>query len=161
MKKEVIFAILIGLILGLIVTYGIYRARTTFISVTGPHNQLNASATPEPSGSVHNSLTLVSPDDESVQSSRDVKITGVTDPNAIVIIFVNDRQRVTNADNSGNFSVSDKLDKDGNTIIVRTIDENGNVAEEKRTVIISTTPFDQVPTASFSATTTTTKSTQK
>jgi hypothetical protein len=153
MKKEVIIAILIGLALGLIVTYGIYRARMVLVTQHSS-NIASTSATPS-SSSAHNSLSLISPEDESIQSNKDIKVTGTTDPNAIVVIFLNDTPIVTNADSSGSFSVSADLAQGSNIILVRTIDEDGNSVEEQRTVIYTTASLEEAPTASNSANTAT------
>jgi len=155
MKKEVVVAILIGLTLGLVVTYGVYRARTSLLNL--PATQTTGETpSPTPSSSPHNTLTLLSPSDESVQNTKDVKVTGTTDPDATVVIFVNDKVQVTTADKSGNFSLQTQLNSvngGSNVITVRTIDENGNTAEEQRTVIFDTVPLEDLTgSASGSAT---------
>jgi hypothetical protein len=149
MKKEVVIAILIGLILGLIVTYGIYRAKTSLNSGQDAASTTE-SASPEPSTGVHNSLILLSPQDESVQSTSDIKITGTTDPEALVIIFLNDKPQVIRADKSGNFSVQATLQQGSTVITVRTLDDDGNTAEQQRTVIFTTASLEESPTASGS-----------
>lgn len=150
MKKEVVIAILIGLGLGLIVTYGIYRAKTSLSSGQQAASTTNDTS-PSPSGSVHNSLTLLSPDDESVQATADVTVTGTTDPNALVVLFMNDQPQVFRADKSGNFSVQKTLQQGSNIITVRTLDEDGNSAEEQRTVIFTTASLEDSPVASAAA----------
>jgi hypothetical protein len=140
MKKEVFVAIFLGLALGLIVSYGIYTARK---SLKDTQNQITVTPEPTPSSGVHNSLTLISPEDESIQAVKEVKITGTTDPESLVIIFVNDKENISSADSSGNFSLQTDLNQGANTIVVRTIDEDGNVAEEERTVIFTTVSLDE------------------
>ncbi len=151
MRKEVIVAILLGLSLGLIVSYGVYRARKSLQTSDTSSQQTDNGASPNPSASPHTSLVLVSPDDESIQTTKDVKVTGTTLPNALVVIFVNDKENITNADSSGNFSIETELQPNANVITVRSIDEDGNTAEEKRTVIFTNVSLDEVPTASSSA----------
>lgn len=150
MKKEVIIAIVIGLVLGLIVTYGIYRAKTSLNSSQQAASTSN-DASPSPSSSLHNSLTLLAPEDESVQATSDVKVTGTTDPDALVIIFMNDLPQVIRADKSGNFSIQTKLQQGSNVITVRTLDEEGNTAEAQRTVIFTTVSLEETAVASSSA----------
>ncbi len=149
MKKEVIIAILIGLTLGLVVTYGIYRAKTSFTQHTSNRIAIDS---PSPLASAHSSLTLLAPDDESVQSGTDTKVTGTTDPDAVVVILWNAHQKITTADKSGNFSVQLQLDQNSNIIVVRAITENGDVAEEQRIVVVTNVSLDQTNTASGSAT---------
>jgi hypothetical protein len=151
MKKEVVFAIFIGLSLGLVVTYGVYRARTSFLNGRLGSGSTQTNASPAPSA--HNSLTLLSPEDESVQSDKGTQITGTTDPDALVVIFINTQSQVTTADKSGNFSIQADLTPGANVITVRTIDEDGNTAEEQRTVIMTSVSFEETatPSASLSA----------
>ncbi len=146
MKKEVVIAIIIGLSLGLVVTYGIYRAKTSLSSGQQAASTTN-DASPTPPGSVHNSLKLLSPEDESVQANNEVKVTGATDPDAIVIIFMNEQPKVIHADKSGNFSIQATLQAGSNVITVRTLDEEGNSVEEQRTVIFTTASFEDTPVA--------------
>ncbi len=147
MKKEVFVAIFLGLILGLVVSYGIYTARK---SLKDTQNKIEVTPEPTPSSGIHNSLTLLSPEDESIQAVKEVKITGTTDADSLVIIFVNDKEYISNADGSGNFSLQTDLTQGANVIVVRTIDEDGNVAEEERTVIFTTVSLDETASASAS-----------
>ncbi len=144
MKKEVFFAIFLGLGLGLIVTFGIYTARSAFLK----HAELSddsAVATPAPTPA-DASLSLFSPADESIQYDPGFKVTGTTFPNGHVIIFINNAANITTADGSGNFSINTNLTMGSNVITVRSLDDQGHQAEQKRTVIL-TTP-DPVATAS-------------
>lgn len=148
MRKEILSAIFLGLGLGLIVTYGTYTARRSL----GGRQSSNLSATPTatPSTTDNSLLTLASPEDESIQATKDVRVTGTTKPNSIVIIFIQDQQEVTQADSSGNFSIQGTLETGANVIVVRAIDEDGNVTEVERTVILSTVDLD-APVASTAA----------
>lgn len=152
MKKEIVLAICLGLLLGLIVTYGVYRAR---VSLDEPaiSDSVFSSATPLPTTTeaAHNSITLLSPEDESVQDTAEVKVIGTTDPNAQVVIFVNDVPHILTSDTSGNFSITDTLKAGPNRITVQTIDEDGNTAQIERVVTFSTIDFDDQTVASTSA----------
>ncbi|CAN5280494.1 hypothetical protein BH10PAT2_BH10PAT2_3480 [soil metagenome] len=153
MKKEVLFAIFLGLGLGLIVTFGIYTARSAFLKKTDT-TDVSPTATPAATPT-DSSLSLFSPDDESVQFVSDVKVTGTTFPNAHVIVFINNTSNITTADATGNFSVATTLTEGSNVVTVRALDDNGNQAEQKRTVIYTTTTLDAVATATPSASPTT------
>lgn len=140
MKKEMILAIVIGLTLGLLLTYGFYRARQ---AMTRPKNQLaNLQATPTPSPVASTDLVIISPEDEVVQSDRTVQVTGTTKPNNFVIIFVNDSEQITQGDSSGNFSVKADLEVGSNIVIVHAIDEDGAMTTLERTVIVATVASD-------------------
>ena len=149
MKKEIVVAILLGLTLGLIVSVGVYRARKSLQSQTT--NQPIPSSSPTPDTTGKGPLVIISPEDESIQSTKELKITGTTKPEALIVIMVNDTPFVTTADKSGNFSIQTELKTMANIIVVRAIDEDGNTTEEKRSVIYTTTALDEAPNATFSA----------
>jgi hypothetical protein len=139
MKKEVVVAVLIGLILGLIITYGYYRAQTASTFTQTP----DLTATPEPTADTTQlgNLVLHSPQDETLTDNPDLQIAGTTDPNSFVVIFVNDDESITTADESGNFSLSAKLKQDANIISVYSIDEDGKTSSVERTVVYSDKPL--------------------
>jgi hypothetical protein len=134
MKKEVFVAIFIGLSVGLLVTFGVYTARKTF-SPSGEIPSPSPSALP--SGNPNNNLRLTSPEDETIQNTKEVRVAGVTDADAVVAIFINERPFITRADQNGNFAITSDLDDNSNVIRVTSVDEDGNVAETDRTVIYS------------------------
>ena len=141
MKKEVFFAIFLGLLLGVIITYGLYRARTTLLSKPNT-NILNATPSPLPKTSPLGSLSITSPDDETIQSTSDLTVAGTTQANSFVVIIVNDEDHITTADASGAFSVEVTLDKGSNVILIKSMDEDGKLVEDERTVIYTTTSLD-------------------
>lgn len=134
MTKEMIIAIVIGLAVGLLLTYGFYRAR---VFVTGEQTSPAATSTPLPSPSAVGTLVLISPEDELVLTDRNLTIAGTTLANAQVVIFVNDEESLTNADNSGNFSTERQLEVGSNIITVHSLNENGDATTVERTVIVA------------------------
>lgn len=150
MKKEVLFAIFLGLGLGLIVTFGIYTARNVILH-RSDEVELTPTATPG-TAPTDASLSVFSPLDESVQFDNKAKVTGTTYPNAHVIIFVNNAAQITTADGSGNFSIDITLNAGPNVVTVRALDNNGNQAEQKRTVVLTTPDFGASLVSTASAT---------
>lgn len=143
MKKEVVLAIIIGLGLGLVITYGVYRARTSLLGSSVTSNQ-SAQASPTPSGQT--TLVVNAPLDESIQSTSDVTIAGTTTPNSFVVTILNDNQTITTADESGNFSVEEELEEGANIMLVFSVDEDGNTTETERTVIYNTASTEETTT---------------
>jgi hypothetical protein len=140
MKKELLLAIVIGLTFGLIITYGIYRARMT---LSQPPRTSQSSPTPTalPEDNSAN-LRIVSPEDESVQSDKTITVAGATLPNSHVVIFINDDENITTADASGNFSIQGTLEAGSNVITVHVLDENGVTTVQERTVILVSSPSE-------------------
>ena len=149
MKKEVGVAIFIGLIFGIIITIGLYRARMSAINRGNPTNIIS-SPTPEPSGQ-NSTLVLNSPEDESIQSTKNITVAGTTTPHAFVVVFINDRDFLTSADSTGHFSLAADLEAGSNIITVHSIDEDGKSTDEEKTVIYSTTGLEESPTGTSSA----------
>lgn len=147
MKKEVVIAILIGLSLGLFITYGIYQART---GISRKSSETGLVVTPTPTEEFSGELVLNSPTDESVQSETTTSVSGTTIPQSYVVVFVGNNETITTSDGSGNFSVDVDLEDGSNIITVYVIDEDGRKLSVERTVIVSDLDFTE---ASDSATT--------
>lgn len=140
MKKELLLAVLIGLAVGLVIVFGVYRTR---ILLT-PKNQttnFEASPSPDASADILSNLLIHSPIDESIQEDEAVTIAGTTNSNEFVVILVNDQDYVTTADSSGNFSISSTLEAGSNIIQVKSINEDGKVTTKELTVIYTTKPL--------------------
>ncbi len=148
MKKEVGVAIFIGLVFGIIITIGLYRARMSTISRN--NQSLETSPSPEPSGQT-SSLIIDSPEDESIQGTKSITVAGTTTPNAYVVVFINDQDFFTTADNTGHFSVAADLESGSNVVTVHSVDEDGQATIEERTVIYSTVSLEESPAASSAA----------
>jgi hypothetical protein len=141
MKKEIIIAILLGLSLGLFITYGLYRTRNA--ADTNQTLTIEDTLNSSPEIEVLSTLVLHSPEDESIVENPEVPIAGDTEPNNFVVIFVNEEEFITTADETGAFSISTELEAGSNVIIVYSIDEDGNQTIEERVVIYSTRPLTE------------------
>ncbi len=151
MTKEMVLAIVIGLTVGLLLTYGFYRARVMVIGpVSTPTTQ--SSNSPLPSPSAVGTLVLINPEDEAVLTEKTLTIAGTTLANAQVVIFVNNEESLTTADTSGNFSTERQLVSGSNVITVHSIDENGSATSVEKTVIVANPELlntqDATPSAS-------------
>jgi hypothetical protein len=167
MKKELFIAVIIGLLVGLVITYGIYRVRTGVPKQVTNTKTSGIEATDSATTDSTN-LVLSSPEDESVQTSPDITIAGTTIPNSFVVIFINNKENITTADESGNFSITATLEAGSSIIRVHSVQEDGSTIETERTVIYLTDAFaaaqEATPAAKTSPTPTpkaTTKATAK
>lgn len=135
MRKEILLAIIIGLMVGLVLTYGFYLARNALRRVPSNDPQTQTVMLNEADETAGN-LSIVSPLDESVQTNRTLTIAGATVPNSFVVIFVNDAENITTADESGNFSIEATLEMGSNLITFHAIDSDGQQTVVERTVIV-------------------------
>lgn len=135
MKKEVLIAIIIGLSMGLVITYGVYRVRKTFVSE--PATDVTTSPSPTADTVAKTVLAVHSPEDGLVQTENTTNVTGTTLPNAFVVVFVNNQDYITESDDSGNFTFTAELEDQTNVITVHVIDEDGQTYSEERLVVVS------------------------
>lgn len=157
MKKEVAFAVFIGLILGLIVTFGIYTARTSTQPPVAESAKLLASTGPESTTATSSStvigtgaLSLSSPEDGLITTAKEVQVSGTTEENSVVFIFYGDEYSIETADATGNFSTRIPTKAGSMVILVRSIDQNGNQVEDQRALFIGDPDRKATPTASTS-----------
>ncbi|MEK7458265.1 MAG: Ig-like domain-containing protein [Patescibacteria group bacterium] len=149
MKKEVLVAVVLGVIVGLIITFGIYTANT---ALQRRARQTNATPSPTPTAenAKQSSIIIYSPENDMMTDKDTIQLSGLTTPNAIVVIFVNDKPVVTTADSKGNFSADLSLVGGSNVITIVATDEIGKQSQEQRSVVYSTANLDE---SSASATT--------
>jgi hypothetical protein len=132
MKKEAIFAIIIGIIVGLGITFAIYRLKTK-----------TSSTIKEVDEQINQKLLITSPQDESILSSTSLRISGTAEPNEMIVIFVNDEEYITQADSIGAFAQDVKLDMGGNIIQYTAISTDGKQTTLTQNVVVSTDSLDE------------------
>lgn len=165
MKKEVTIAIVLGLIVGLIVAIGMYRAqRAVNQTVQEPGILLTDQlGTPLPTiledESAENStnLKVAQPLDESWETTSGIRVSGQTTSNTPLIVFHNETEVVGLSDDQGNFSIPITLEAGSNVLVIRALHNNQDPSEVTRTLIYSTVR----PEAASSSAKTTPLPTQK
>lgn len=141
MKKEMIISVLVGLIFGLIIVYGVYTAQSSLSNSAQSVEEIGVSPSPDAGEIENGSLTLHSPEDEIVVNEPTLTIAGTTLPESYLVIFINDDENITLADEAGHFSISGELELGSNIIEVHAIDEDGQTVVLERTVIYTTKPL--------------------
>ncbi|OGD70718.1 hypothetical protein A3A84_02475 [Candidatus Collierbacteria bacterium RIFCSPLOWO2_01_FULL_50_23] len=139
MRKEVIFAIIVGLVLGLVILYGIQVAnksakQAALVLAPTPEETVTQVPTPTPVSG----LTIVSPADHSVINTSIVKIIGKTDPNSTVAVYSSEDDALVSADKDGNFSFDLKLTGGENVIKVTALKPDQSIQGTQITVIYTT-----------------------
>lgn len=102
MRKEVIFAIILGLILGGVIIYGINLANNSVNRLSEQETNLITSPTTTPSPSP--TLRIISPKNHQVLFEDTITITGKTEPLAYVSLIWEEDEAIIQADEQGNFS---------------------------------------------------------
>lgn len=137
MKKEVILAIVIGFGIGLLITFGIYTARTALQKKTAASPSPTLQASPEASVSAHQ-INLTEPKPDTLTDTDKVTVSGTTTPESTVTIITNDTQAITIANKSGRFSAEVELTGGINEIHLTTFSPSGEKAENIITIVYST-----------------------
>lgn len=135
MKKEVLIAIFVGLSMGLIITFGVYRVKNSINEA--PETDLLEDPKKAEATAVATILALHSPEDGSIQTEKELTVTGTTIPNAFVVLFVNDNDHISNSDQTGNFSFKISLEDGANILRVHVLNNDGNETVEERLVVVS------------------------
>lgn len=136
MQKEFLAAIVIGLLVGSLLTFGVYRARR---SLTTPNPaDTNPIATTQPDDQsdqpLDTNLLIRQPVNESIVSEPQLTVTGETRPEAFVVIVQDDQSFFTTADQTGNFSLSLELADGINPLTILTVTSQGDTFREVVTV---------------------------
>lgn len=151
MRKEVVWAIVAGIVLGLVVAFGVYRINSTISSKkTTAGNRPTPS--PTPSTPQEFKVVLDQPEDDDVLTQNSVNVTGITKSLAFVTFSGEDGDFLVQADNSGAFSQSVDLVPGINQIKVTAFDPSGNQNASEVLVVYSSSFQDETsPTSSPSA----------
>ena len=141
MRKEVIFAIILGLILGGVILYGIQLSNTSAQNAASN----TAEVTPTPTQTVTpdtKNLTVISPQDHSVVSTGTIKIVGRTIPNSSVAIQGSEDDIIVKADDTGNFTADFSVTGGENIIQVTSLSPDQKTETLTLTVIYTTAKIE-------------------
>lgn len=145
MRKEVWLAIIGGIVLGLVIGFGVYRINFAFKKGGPPQGS------PTPSPNSQSGLTIAKPNYDDVITSLPVKISGIASKDSWIVISTDTNDYVTKADDKGTFEKEIDLSGGVNQIIVSSVTQNKNISSQELRLIYSTqleTPKPESPTAS-------------
>ena len=141
MRKEIILAIILGIILGGVIIFGINLANksatTSLPNQALPEQNLDE-ATPTPT------LQIISPENNSVSFQDTLTLTGQTLANAWIAIIWEDSETITQSNESGNWQQEISL-VGGENIIKITATDGADYQESMNLTIIYTTA--NIPTS--------------
>ncbi len=140
MKKEVLTAIVIGFVIGLLITFGVYCAQRylkqagQILSPLADKSGAQSTTSPE----IISSLSLTSPLDESISKEAKISVIGITSPLSWVIILTEKSEVAVQADDKGNFETGISLISGENEIEVKSFGDKGEMVSKIVTVVYST-----------------------
>ena len=144
MRKEVLFAILSGIILGLILAFGIWRANVALRSKTVGNQVSNSSQTQKDESNI--GLTLASPENFQVVTEGTISISGITKPNIWVGISSDVDDFLIKTDNDGGFSQKISLAEGVNEVLITAFDEKTSPISSKLYLTFSSEFAKQIQT---------------
>ena len=143
MRKEISIAIVFGLIVGLIITIGMYRARTALQDTTGETPQPLTQDIPSQVTDVNPidtaDLRITEPANESMSTVATIHISGATFPDSTIVVLQNESEIIGLSDSAGNFSIPITLQSGANIFRIRAIAAGHPMIEKIRTVVYETT----------------------
>ena len=127
MRKEALFAIFLGSVIGLAIAFGLMRANKALV----PAKQVEATQSPTQNPSLQTeekvaagALLVVKPQNNAIVPTSKVSVEGSSTPNSTVVIATNGSEAV--------------LQTSKNQIKVISFDNNGNESSTSLTVVYST-----------------------
>jgi len=140
MRKEILIAIVAGILVGLAIAFGAWRANSALkIKQQDDHN--TASSTGQNQKTNQNdedlAISLVHIEDNDVFTETPIKITGITKPNSIVVVSGEEQDYALNSGPDGTFEQDVDLSGGVNQILLSVLDGNGNSVSKKVVVVYS------------------------
>ncbi len=143
MKKEVLIAVLSGLIIGLIITVGIYTANRSLEQQKA--KKISQTQTPQPTPQADQNqklLTITSHENFDLIDQSEISLSGIAWPDAVVALMTEKDNQITTADSDGIFSFKFSLIKGYNEISLVAADETGTTQTQNLVLTYSTTKIE-------------------
>lgn len=135
MRREVIFAIFLGIILGGLVAFGIWRANLAF----GPQKESTTTATPFPNNNIANTqLVVTQPENNTVVPENTITIKGATTPGSTVVIMSEEEEKIVHVSSDGSFAEKIELAPGPNEVTISSFDSQDNESKQTLVVVYST-----------------------
>lgn len=138
MRKEVLFAVIIGIFLGGIVAFGVWRAN---LALVAQKKQVQTESSPAPKAEeviASSQLVITEPENNLVVSSDKITVKGNATPGAIIVILASSGETIFEAESSGNIEHEVELVGGVNKITVVAYDKDGNESRQTLNIVYST-----------------------
>ncbi len=132
MRKEVWFAIVGGILLGLVIGFGIYRINFSY------NKDVATESTPNPQSNSGTGIAIAKPNYDDVITSSPVNISGIASKNSMVIISNDKADYLVKNSESGTFEKDMDLTGGINQIVITAISEDKKTSSEKLRLVYST-----------------------
>jgi len=141
MRKEIIIAIIIGFVVGLIITFGVFIANRSLKERSQPKANLPSPlATPLPSPVTN--IEITEPDNNLVVDKDTVAVSGKTEPKTTIAIFAENYEDLIFSDDEGLFITEVPLVGGANEIKLTSVGKNGERQEKVLTIVYTTSKIE-------------------
>lgn len=138
MKKEILIAVVLGLIFGGIIVFGFYQSQRK-ISSDSPLNikRFEPEAT-ESATTALARLVINAPYDGEIFGSDIATVSGTTSPGSYILVVSEVDDQITQADDLGYFNLELELQAGQNDLTVYNYDESGQTDKKQLSIVFST-----------------------
>ncbi len=139
MRKEILFAVIAGVLIGSLGAFGLYRANKAYDIPKPDLLDTNNNQTSTVTKDAEPEITLVisEPLEENLQVTDSVAIKGLSRPDSIIIISAEEEDYLLRADKDGGFEIDVDLIAGLNRLVVAAIDEGGKMTQNTLDVVYS------------------------
>lgn len=140
MKKEILIACFLGLLLGGVFVYGFYRSKaaTEELALKRPITENRTVPSNQNTGGISASLQVNAPIDGQIFDSEIATISGTTIPNSTVVVYTKDADAFTKSDSLGYFTTELKLIAGQNDLTIHSLSKTDESDEVKLSVVFTT-----------------------
>ena len=138
MRKEVLFAVAAGILFGIILAFGIWRANSALKPDPQPQPTQSQSQPDKSQDSEEFAIALILPDQYDVITQSPVQVSGVTSAGSWVLLSGDEEDYIIRADETGKFEQEVELTPAVNQIIISSFNSEGNSVSQNLTIVYST-----------------------
>lgn len=145
MKKEVLLAIIIGITLGLIIMAGVkFNSLKSIITGNEKQTTIADAVSPVPTSTItptpesNLTISILSPENESIIETSSVELTGKTSPLSTVVIIAEEDEIILQSGAQGEFETSVDLIGGENIIEITAYDSKGGEVKTDLTLTYTT-----------------------
>ncbi len=142
MRKEVIFALILGSLLGGIILYGIKLANNAAsLSNQGEPQEDNRVVT-NPTPKIQDGISIITPEDHAVVFESLLPVKGTSKPGSTIVIVSDDDEKIIESDENGNFETEIDLVGGENNILFGSYSSDTFIASASVQIIYTTTVIE-------------------
>ena len=138
MRKEVLFAVAAGILFGIILAFGIWRANSALKPESQPQSTESQPQATKTQNSEEFAIALILPDQYDVITQSPVQVSGVTSAGSWVLLSGEEEDYIIRVDETGKFEQEVELTPAVNQIIISSYNSQGNSVTQNLTIVYST-----------------------